>query len=233
MSSSQSRPTLKVDWCSYEAAKYAVEHWHYSGSMPTPPLVRLGAWEDGRFIGCVLFSRGANNNLGKPYGLAVTEVCELTRVALSHHEWPVTRILSLAIKMMRQQSPGLRLIVSFADPNEHHHGGIYQAGNWIYVGSTDGSNKYRDAHGRIWHQRQVSVTGIKPQYGTLRRVAKISECKKIPQVGKYRYLYPLDDAMRKQIEPLRKPYPKRADEAIKDATGDQPGKGGANPTRPL
>ena len=27
---SQSKPTLKLDWCSHEAAKYAVEHWHYS-----------------------------------------------------------------------------------------------------------------------------------------------------------------------------------------------------------
>lgn len=29
-------------------------------------------------------------------------------------------------------------------------------------------------------------------------------------IPKYKYFYPIDDAMRKQIEPLRKPYPKRA-----------------------
>ena len=77
---------LVVDWCSYEAAKYAVMHWHYSKTMPTHPIIKIGVWEDGEFVGCVLFSRGANNNLGRPYGLKITEVCELTRVALSQHK---------------------------------------------------------------------------------------------------------------------------------------------------
>jgi hypothetical protein len=52
-------------------------------------------------------------------------------------------------------------------------------------------------------------------------------------VEKYRYLMPLDDAMRKQIEPLRKPYPKRAGSIGSDAPGLQPGEGGANPTSAL
>jgi len=26
---------LKLDWCSYEAAKFAVEHWHYNANPPT------------------------------------------------------------------------------------------------------------------------------------------------------------------------------------------------------
>ena len=73
--------SLRLDWCSHAAAKYAVQHWHYSQSLPTPPLVRIGVWEDERFIGCVLFSRGANNNIGKTYGLGSTEVAELTRIA--------------------------------------------------------------------------------------------------------------------------------------------------------
>jgi hypothetical protein len=38
---------------------------------------------------------------------------------------------------------------------------------------------------------------------------------------------PLDDEMRKRIEPLRKPYPKRDKQAI---GGDQPHSGGAAPT---
>ena len=59
MSSSPNKPVLKLDWCSHEAARWAVEHWHYSKSMPTPPVVKIGVWEDERFIGVVLFSRGA------------------------------------------------------------------------------------------------------------------------------------------------------------------------------
>ena len=206
---SSPRPELRVDWCSYQAARYAVEKWHYSGSMPTPPVTCIGVWESGKYIGCVIFSRGANKNLGSFAGLTQTQVCELTRVALSRHESPVSQVVSIAIKFLHEKSPGLRLIVSYADPNQGHIGGIYQAGNWIYVGETPDSHLYKDSRGRVWHQRQVSVTGVKPQYGELRHVPKIGECEKIPQLGKHRYLYPLDRAMRRQIAPLAQPYPKR------------------------
>lgn len=53
---------LRVDWCSYQAAKYAVEHWHYSKAMPTPPAHYIGVWENAAFVGCVIFGRGSNNN---------------------------------------------------------------------------------------------------------------------------------------------------------------------------
>lgn len=202
---------LKVDFCSYKAAKWAVEHWHYSKTMPTPPVIKCGVWEDNKYIGVVLFSRGANKNLGTFAGLKDIEVCELTRVALSSHKLSVSQMIAIAIKFLHKNSPGLRLIVSYADRNQNHSGVIYQAGNWIYTGETQPSYLYKDRNGRTWHQRQVSVTGIKPQYGELRAVAKISECEKIPQLGKHRYLYPLDRAMRRQIEPLAKPYPRRED----------------------
>ena len=37
--------TVKLDWCGYDAARYAVEHWHYSKSLPTR---RSCAWASGR-----------------------------------------------------------------------------------------------------------------------------------------------------------------------------------------
>ena len=210
MSSSPNKPVLKLDWCSHEAARWAVEHWHYSKSMPTPPVVKIGVWEDERFIGVVLFSRGANANLGKPYSISVTEVCELTRVALSKHGSPVSKVLSVALKMLKAKAPGLRLVVSYADPNHDHNGAVYQAGNWIYTGASNADFQAIDQTGRVWHSRQVSRSGVARQYGELRRVPKLGECAIVPLLGKYRYLYPLDAAMRAQIAPLAKPYPKRA-----------------------
>jgi len=126
-----SKVELKLDWCSHEAAKYAVEKWHYSQRMPVGKIVRVGAWEDKQFIGCVLFARGANNAIGIEYGLTQIEVCELVRVALHKHQSPVSRIGAIAMKLLRKASPGLRLVVSYADSEEGHHGGIYQAMNWI------------------------------------------------------------------------------------------------------
>lgn len=231
-----SKVDLRLDWCSHEAAKYAVEHWHYSKSMPTPPVVKIGVWESGNFIGCVLFSRGATTNYGKAYRINTTQVCELTRVALNNHKSPVSRILSIAIKMLRAKEKGLRLIISFADANHGHLGKIYQATNWVYTGQTSASSKFSDSLGRIWHGRQVSRTGVKRQYGEYRRVPKIEDCHRIRELPKHRYLMPLDDAMRAQIEPLRKPYPKRETRGrgeTDSAAESNPQTGGASPTRPL
>ena len=53
-----SKVDLRVDWCSYEAAKYAVEHWHYSRSMPVGKLLTVGVWENGEFVGAVIYAWG-------------------------------------------------------------------------------------------------------------------------------------------------------------------------------
>ena len=229
---SSPKPSLKLDWCSHAAAKYAVEHWHYSHSLPTPPLVKIGVWEDERFIGCVIFGRGANNNMYKPYGLTVTEACELVRVALTQHVTPVSRIVAIAMKLLRQHAPGLRLIVSYADPNNGHAGGIYQAGGWVYSGQTGEDFQAIDRTGRVWHSRQVSRTGVSRQYGEYRRVPRFEQCRIIPLEGKHRYLMPLDEEMRRCIMPLAKPYPKPRATSIANDAPDQPtgNEGGVTPT---
>jgi hypothetical protein len=200
--------------------------------MPPPPRVTIGAWEDDRFIGVIIFSRGACQNLLMPYGLKTTEGCELTRVAMRDHVTPISRMLAIAIKMLRKLSPGLRLIVSFADPNEGHHGGIYQAGNWIYTGTSPGSAKYVDSSGRTWHPRQVTKAGITRQFGELRRTVKKSHCVEIPQAGKHRYIMPLDSAMRAQVAALNQPYPQaRPKQAMTEDHSEQR-RGGTDPGAP-
>ncbi len=222
---------LVVDYCTTEAARYAVKHWHYSRSLPTPPILRLGVWEDGRFIGCVLFSRGASSNLLRPYGLTTTDGCELTRVALDHHHAPVSRIVSVAIRILKKANPKLRLIISFADPNRGHEGVIYQAMNWIYTGRTTGGREYIERQtGKKWHSRQVSQKGYNIQYGELRRCPRPSECDQVELLGKHRYLYPLDENIKSRMLRLRSPYPKRATSETSDTSRHQREEGGAAPT---
>lgn len=226
---------LKLDWCSYQAAKFACEHWHYSKTIPLPPIVSIGVWENGKYIGCVIFSRGASPDLLRQYGLKNTEGCELTRVALDKHIAPVSKIVAIAIKMLAKKDKGLRLIVSFADPNHGHAGTIYQAGNWIYCGDSAPSKSYIDRSGRKWHSRQVSVTGYRVQYGVVSPVPRPSECIVVNEIGKHRYLMPLDEEMRKRVEPLRKPYPKKSCAGSVDGStlASQAKGGGSIPTPAL
>ena len=228
-----SRPELKIDLCTHKAAKHAVESWHYSEVLPVPPLVKVGAWENGQFIGVVIFSRGANNNLLKPFGLSCVEGCELTRVALTKHKTQVSRIIKMAMMFLKKNSPCLRLIVSFADPGEGHHGGIYQAGNWLYTGVRPSTTEFIAPDGRQWHGRMVSKDGKIKVQGKYRPCWKTSQCKPVVKPGKHRYLMPLDDEMRKQIEPLRKRYPKRVRSVDSDTSAIHAEEGGAIPTRTL
>lgn len=225
----QENMEFKVDWATHEATKYACKNWHYSKSVPVPPLVKIGVWENQRFIGVVIFSRGASSNLLKPYKLKQDEGCELTRVALTGHKTPVSRILKIAMLFLKQSSPKLRLIISFADPQYGHHGGIYQAGNWIYVGDTAKGKEYWHKGKRL-HSRQVSEKGWNIQQGQRRKTVRPSECKIVETAGKHRYLMPLDDEMREQIKVLAKPYPKRGTKAN---SGVHPESGGAVPTTTL
>ena len=190
---------LRVDFCSHKAAKYAVEHWHYSKSLPSFKVVKFGVWENDKFIGAVLFSWGANRNIGKPYNVTQMEVCELTRVALDMHSSTVSQIVSISMRNLKKQSPGVRLIVSYADPEQSHVGIVYQAMNWFY----DGKSKPQAAvivGGKVMHKKTAQG-----RYGTIKGLVSSGV------TFKHKYLYPLDKAMRRQIEPLAKPYPKRAD----------------------
>jgi hypothetical protein len=230
--SSSSKSDLRVDWATHAAAKYACEHWHYSGSVPVPPLVKIGVWEAGSFIGAVLFSRGASPSLLKPYGLAQTEGCELTRIALTTHSATVSRIVRLAIAFLKKQSPGLRLIVSFADPDEGHHGGVCQAGNWIYCGKSCSSREYLDANGKRWHSRMVVKKGWTIVNGFIYQTLTPDQCTKAIKPGKHRYLMPLDPEMRAKILPLAQPYPKRPKQATPATSGEAAGQnrpGRSNP----
>lgn len=224
-----SRPELRLDWCSHAAAKYAVEHWHYSERLPLPPLVTVGAWERGKYIGCLIFARGANKDLATRYGLTHLEACELVRVALDRHRTPVSRIMSVATRFLRKQCPGLRLIISFADPAHGHHGGICQATNWVYTGTSDPQSQY--FHGGRWkHQRSVTGTA----FGEA--LPASLDYRSLPRrrtQGKHRYLMPLDDAMRARIAPLARPYPKRAGSSDGGMPADQAGGGGSIPTPAL
>jgi len=184
-------------------------------------MVKVGVWEDSVFIGCVLFSRGANNNIGSPYNLKQIEAAELTRIALNKHTAPVTKIVSIALKFLQRNSPGLRLIISYADPLKGHHGGIYQGGGWIYCGASQAQREVMHA-GLVMHKRTANAL-----FGTIKGMMKS------PVMWKHKYLMPLDAEMRKQIMPLAKPYPKRAGSDTLDTPSDQLGEGGSLPTPAL
>jgi len=211
---------LHVDWATHASAKYACENWHYSKKLPCGSLVKIGAWENGKFVGVVIFSRGATPEIGSPYNLRQDEICELTRVALTKHSAPVSRILAVSFKFLHASSPRLRLIVSFADSSQGHHGGIYQATNWVYAGASK-THAYR-VLGKVEHPKTLhSRYGIGGQSVPWLRANIDKNAERIIAGTKHRYLMPLDAEMRAKIELLAKTYPKRLKQAMAEAHSEQ------------
>ena len=224
---------LRLDWCSHDAARHGVGRWHYSRKMPASKLVRIGVWEAGRFVGVVLYGVGANRHLARPFGLETTEVCELVRVALApgrHH--PTSKVVAISLRMLHRQSPGLRIVVSYADRKEGHFGTIYQASNWLFLGASHQS--YLRVKGAIVHPRSLyerhgpggqSVAWLK------RHVDPHAE--RVPMPAKLKYVYVFDRALRRQLAAQAQPYPKRVGSSDGAALGDQPREGGSTPTPTL
>ena len=152
----------------------------------------------------------------------------IVRIALSEHRREVSRMISIAIKLLRKRCPGIELVVAFADSAENHHGGIYQASNFAYTGMSEPGRMFRQrGTGRILHNRAVSVNGYRSHFGHVRRVPRHDACDIVASSRKHRYLLPLTPEMRTVIEKMRKPYIKRATSDTSDTPGLHPGEGRA------
>jgi hypothetical protein len=194
--------------------------------------VKIGVWEYGQFIGCVIFSQGATPDIGMQFKLGRLQICELTRVALGNHETPVSRIIAIALKMIRKYCPKLRAVISFADQRQGHHGGIYQAAGWFYLGVS--ISDYIRVNGKEVHPKTLhSRYGVGGQSIPWLRTHVDPKAARTCVWNKHKYIMPLDDDTRKRIESLAKPYPKRAESIASDATAIHAVKGGATPTSAL
>ena len=224
---------LRLDFCSHDAAKHAVLRWHYSRTMPKAQLLKIGVWEDDKFRGAILFGLGANRHLARPFGLRDTQACELVRVALApgrHH--PTSRCVAISLRLLRRQSPGLRLVVSYADAGQNHRGVIYQAGGWLYLGTSDQS--YIRVRGQVEHPRTLYDRFVpKGQSIPWLREHVDPRAERVPMAPKHKYVMPLDKKLRRELEGSALPYPKCGRSDTSDTPGFQPGEDGAPPIRPL
>ena len=197
---------LLVDVCSYDAMKFACENFHYSKKVPASKLVRHGVWEDGLFKGAIVYGDSPTFNMGSPYDLDYTEICELRRVALTSHEHQVTEILSKSLKLLRKSNPGLQLVVSYADANVGHLGIIYQAGSWIFEGTVP-ARYLHIINGEAVHGRTVYDRYGRSDLGWIRENID-KDAHTIKLKPKFKYIFPLTKKARKLFSNRAKEYPK-------------------------
>jgi len=210
---------MKITKATNEAIKYACMHFHYAKAVPVNTLGYNVYNDKDEWCGVILYGPGANNNIGKEYGLLQGAVFELVRVALNGKQATggcTTQALAMTLKQIKKDCPLCKLIVSYADCDQEHLGTIYQATNWIYVGATMENKKDGSwvINGKRYHGKTLSDK-IK-RHGGLKGLTRKEFIQKYYDKdafeyvtkGKRKYLMPLDKKLRKKILPLAKPYPK-------------------------
>lgn len=148
----------------------------------------------------VVYSIPANKNLG-PYVFGESiEVRELARLWAPDNHAPnlLTSAIAGSIKALRQAHPSVQALISFADVNQEHHGGIYQAASWLYTGQSSESRVYITPDGRTLSRRSFHSGGT----------SHIPGIKPVKLPGKYRYARPLTRQARKALKLTPQPYPK-------------------------
>lgn len=97
---------------------------------------------------------------GNPYiagwllGYEPASVWELSRLwAPDGHELNLlTRAISQATVLLRKIEK-IDALISYADPNVGHHGGVYRAASWTYLGPVEETRYYRSPSGTVVARR--------------------------------------------------------------------------------
>ena len=110
------------------------------------------------------------------------------------------------MKLLKKDHPEVEIIIAYADPTAGHHGGIYQASNWTYVGKANqGGPQALIINGETVHARTVNHRYGHANQKRLREELGLS-VEAIPRVPKHLYYYPLTRQARKCLVEHTQPY---------------------------
>lgn len=175
---------------------------HYSHKW-TMCRFAYGVYYDSKLIGCIVYGspigRLAAMSITKTIKLDRRQVLELTRLWIADGYGTNIESYSLAQTFKYLREIGVRVLLSYADPNVGHIGKIYQATNWLYQGNEtmqQPSNKFTIL-GEVLHPRTVSSRYGSHKDEVLKKIDP--NYKKEELIKKHRYIYILDKKNRKKI----------------------------------
>jgi hypothetical protein len=171
---------------------------HYTQSLPSGESI----FTQHRGV-IAVFSRPANKNISRWLLDDDNLVWELSRLwAPDGHEpnlltQALPKLIESFLWGLAHQGISLpKAIISFADPNAGHSGGIYRAASWIDLGNSEESRVYQTHDGKIIPRRAFH------QGKKFLRKKEIEACGfiELHRPGKRRFAKPLNRWARKKIE---------------------------------
>ena len=173
-------------------AEALIREHHYTHSVPSGKsyYIRFGD-------ALVVWSIPANKNLARFILGGQGSVWELSRLWAPDGHAPnlLTQAISAAVKIIEYlEAP--HAVVSYADPNVGHSGGVYRAASWIYHGRSEEVRAYRGKDGEIVSRRSFH-SGRKGLKKSEIEALGFSELR-LP--GKERFVRPLNRFVRRTID---------------------------------
>jgi hypothetical protein len=153
-----------------------------------------------------VFSIPGNRNIaGFLLGQDAPPVWELSRLWAPDDHAPnaLTMAISAAVRTFKALEPAVAALVSYADPNVGHIGGIYRAASWAYCGQCEEGRYYEDGKGQVVARRKFH-SGKRGMRKAEIEAMGYTETKK---PGKHRYARGLTRWARAR---LRKKFPELA-----------------------
>jgi hypothetical protein len=207
-----------------------IRDYHYSKRMPSAVLHSF-AWRKagglfgdyGEAVAAAVYGQPVNRNW--PH-----DALELQRlVRREDFDGKLSQFLAWSLRWLRANT-NVPFVLSYADSGEGHHGGIYQATGWKFVGTrSSGHIGFTASNGAFIHGRSSNA-----KHGT-RSVSKIAEIEPdwTPVYGepKHLYVFPLRqrlNAVLRRFNWQELPYPKNA-----TCPADEPVPTGLSQVQPL
>jgi hypothetical protein len=228
--------SLQIRRISTKTAKSFVEKFHYTHNLSLC-TISYGLFEISKeknewidipkesLIGVIVFSNPVGRQAAQSISdeIRETEILELTRLVIldgfgkNIESW----FISKSIKMLKENVPHIKCILSYSDTEQNHRGTIYQATNFNYIGLNTDTNlmpnysislsgppeKYKWIHSRTVFSRYGShnINHLKKKIGRTFWRKK--------EAGKLKYFLLICDKKTKKsiLKSLKKPilpYPK-------------------------
>ena len=195
----------------FKEAKRLIVWGHYTGSL-TKGRHSFGLFRGDRMVGAAVYGQPSGRGVAASMweGGDERNTLELLRLFVMDGTGKnaETWFMARCHKLLPRE---VRLLVAYSAPAAGHHGGCYQASNWLFLGqSKSGQNYYyRNAAGDYVNKR------IPWQYGprngwdyTEAESAELLGLTRVEEPRKMVYVLPLDRRVVKLLKRSVLPYPK-------------------------
>lgn len=161
---------LRVAPVARASADECIRRWHYSGRTYPKSRLHLGVWLDGELLGALQFGPPLQTShlVGLVSGTRWNGFVELNRMALSEKlpRNAESRVISVAMRLLREHAPHVGWCVSFADATQCGDGAIYRASGFALTGIKRNTSLWRTPRGAV-----VSDVGVRTS-ASLRRALR-------------------------------------------------------------